>query len=189
MQVAAGTTKLKLSRIWQKLRLPIISLFIFYNTAALVLWTCLPFPLYWHILPYVRPYICYLGFWNKWNMFSHPKNWNMYLTANVITSNGQIIEWDFPRLDKMDYLARYQKEGYRKWAHEYIDESQYSFACPDACRFILRQMPQGAARPIKVELVRHWSWIQPPVGHGDALPPGEFKTTFFTYDVKPEDLK
>jgi hypothetical protein len=141
------------------------------------------------MVPLIRPYVCYFGFWNQWQMFMHPKNWNIYLTANVTMADGSVVTWDFPRMEKLDYVKRAFKERYREWAHEYVNEGDYPLVRPEACRFIVRKMHNATTMPTKVELVRHWSWIQPPSGMGDASPQGEFEYTFFAYDVTPEDLK
>lgn len=141
------------------------------------------------MVPVIRPYVCYFGFWNQWQMFMHPKNWNIYLTANVTLSDGQIVNWDFPRMEKLDYVARAFKGRYRGWAHEYVNEDRVESIRPEACRFIARSVHDATTQPVKVQLVRHWSWIQPPPGLGEARPQGEFAYLFFTYDVRPEDLR
>lgn len=92
-------------------------------------------------------------------------------------------------MEKLDYVTRAQKERYRKWAHEYVNEEEYKFVLPEACRFIARQIDAGTSQPVKVQLVRHWTWIQPPPGFGDAQPTGEEEYAFFTYDLKPGELK
>jgi hypothetical protein len=174
---------------WRIARQPIISLFILFHILTMVLWVTPPFPMYWSILPPFRQYICVIGFWNTWTMFCHPKTWNLYLTANVTLADGTIITWDFPRMEKLDYWTRAQKEHYRKWAHEYINEEEYKFAWPEACRFIARNLPEGTARPVSTQLVRHWTWIQPPPGAGQPQPKGEYEYAFYTYNYEPEDLK
>ncbi len=122
-------------------------------------------------------------------MFSHPKAWNAYLTATIVFSDGTSKNWQFPRTDQMDYLTRAWKERYRKWANEYINEEKYDFARADAARFIIRQFANEKSKPIEVQLVRHWSFIQPPPGIGKPQPTDEGAYTFFRYQVKPEDLK
>ncbi|MBY0360253.1 MAG: hypothetical protein K2W82_19790 [Candidatus Obscuribacterales bacterium] len=174
---------------WQAIRVPLISLFILFHTFALLLWTSPPFPLYWSIVPLIRPYVCYFGFWNQWKMFSHPKNWTLYLTANVTLQDGQILKWDFPRMENLPYMTRAQKERYREWAHEYVNQNEYKTICPEASRFIARNIQNANAQPVSVQLVRHWTWIQPPPGLGEPLPSGEFEYAFFTYNVRPEDLR
>lgn len=92
-------------------------------------------------------------------------------------------------MEKLDYLTRTQKERYREWAHEYVNQNEYELVCPEASRFIAKSLQDAKTKPVSVQLVRHWAWIQPPAGFAAALPPGEFEHTFFVYDVKPEDLK
>lgn len=178
-----------LQRAWHAARVPIISLFVLFHTAALVLWITPPFPLYWSILPLVQPYVRYFGFWNQWQMFAHPKTWTMYLTANVTVADGRVIVWNFPRMEKMDYVERAVKGHYREWAHEYVNEDAYPLVRPEACIFIARDVHNATTQPVSVQLVRHWTWIQPPPGFGEKRPEGEFEYVFFTYDVKPVDLK
>lgn len=113
----------------------------------------------------------------------------MYLTATVTTADDNEVTWEFPRMEKYDFVTRAFKERYRKWAHEYINEEQYQLVWPDTCRYIARQVAKDGIKPVKVELVRHWSWIQPPEGHGDPSPEGESQYTFYSYDIKPGDLK
>lgn len=182
-------TGLILARGWRALRVPVISLFILFHTCALVLWISAPFPFYWSMVSIIRPYVCYFGFWNQWQMFAHPKAFNIHLTANVTLADGQVVNWDFPRMEKLDYIGRAFKGRYRGWAHEYVNEERNASVRPEACRFIARRVNDAANPPIMVQLVRHWSWIQPPPGMGDARPQGEFAYLFYTYDVSPEDLR
>jgi len=178
-----------LARLWRRIRVPLISLFIFYNTMSLVLWISPPFPFYWSMVSLIRPYVCYFGFWNQWQMFAHPKNWNIYLTANAQLDNGKTVVWDFPRMEKLDFVTRAFKERYREWAHEYVNEGHGPFTRPEACRFIARQVYNVGHRPVQIQLIRHWSWIQPPPGFGKSQPEGNFQYTFYTYNVSQEDLQ
>lgn len=122
-------------------------------------------------------------------MFAHPKKWNAHLIANVTLTDGRTIPWEFPRMEKLGYLERAQKERYRKWTHEYVNEPEYSYVLPETCAFIARQIHDGNASPRSIELVRYWTWIQPPPGFGARLPEGEHQYSFFKYNVKAEDLK
>lgn len=92
-------------------------------------------------------------------------------------------------MEKLDYVTRRQKERYREWAHEYVNQNEHNLICPEACRFIARNLNGATTKPISVQLVRHWSWIQAPPGFAEPLPKDEFEYAFFTYNVKSEDLK
>lgn len=188
MQSLFTDTRLIVAKLWCALRVPIISLFILYHTMALVLWISPPFPLYESLVPLIRPYVCYFGFWNQWLMFAHPKNWTIYLTANVTLADGRVVPWNFPRMEKLDFVTRAFEQPYREWAHEYVNEDDYPLVRPEACRFIARNVHNTATQPVRVELVRHWKWIQPPPGLGEPQPVGEFEYAFFSYDVTPEEL-
>ncbi len=92
-------------------------------------------------------------------------------------------------MENLDYLTRMQKERYRKWAHEYVNEKKFEFVCPDACRFIARNLSNGTRQVAQVQLIRHWTWIQSPIASAKPMPAGESSYPFYTYMVKPEDLK
>lgn len=173
-------------------RAPAVLLFILFHTLALVVWISPPFPLHSSLfVPLIRPYVCYFGFWNQWLMFSHPKTFNIYLTANVSFDDGRVVVWNFPRMEKLDVVSRALQARYRQWAHDYVNEGEYTLVRSDACRFIARQVSDAKAssRPVRVELIRHWTWIQPPFDATKTVPEGQFDYSFFSYDVTPEDLK
>jgi hypothetical protein len=174
---------------WRRFTTAIISIFILVHVLTIVLWITPPFPLYWSILPPFRQYICLIGFWNTWTMFCHPKTWNGYVVANVTCTNGTVIQWEFPRMEKLDYITRAQKERYRKWTQEYVNEPDFAFVLPEACAFVARQVQTKTAQPSNIELVRHWTWIQPPAGFGDSVSKGDEQYSFYQYTVKPEDLQ
>ena len=132
-----SNTALILARGWRALRVPVISLFILFHTCALVLWISAPFPLYWPMVSVIRPYVCYFGFWNQWQMFAHPKAFNIHLTANVTLADGQVVNWDFPRMEKLDYVARAFEGRYRCWAHEYVNEERNASVRPEECNWFV----------------------------------------------------
>src|SRR5688572_15905172 len=119
--------------LWGRVRVAIISLFVLFHLMTLILWITPPFPLYWSILPPFRHYICQIGFWNTWTMFSHPKKFNAHLIAHVTLTDGRVVTWDLPRMEKLGYWERAQKERYRKWTHEYVNEPAYSYVLPETC--------------------------------------------------------
>lgn len=122
-------------------------------------------------------------------MFSHPKDWTIYLTANVTLADGRIVVWNFPRMEKLDYVTRALKGRYREWAHEYVNEGEYPMVRPEACKFIARSLHDATTLPVTIQLVRHWTYIAPPPGTNNTHPPGEFEYAFYTYGVMPEDLQ
>jgi hypothetical protein len=182
--------RLMLQKAWRTIRVQIILLFISFHTLALIIWTSPVFPLHDSIfVPLIRPYVCYFGFWNQWLMFSHPKTFTIYLTANVTTADGKVVRWNFPRMEKLNWITRSVQCRYRQWAHDYVNEDDYPSVRIDACKYIARQTANATSSPIRVELVRHWIWIQPPLGFGKPQPTGEFEHAFFSYDVQEGDLK
>jgi hypothetical protein len=61
-----------------------------------------------------------------------------------------------------------------------------SFLWPDAARHIAWLNNDSANPPVRVALIRHWSFIAPPKSN---QPETWNQYTFFTYTVTPKDLQ
>jgi len=177
--------------IWLKIRLPVISAFIVYHLLALTIWLWPPSLLRTALLPPFYNYIAFFGLWQRWNVFApDPKNWNQYLTATIVFADHSKKVWEFPRMERFDVLSRMQKERYRKWSHEGVNDFSQSRIWPDTARYIARLNYSAQNPPVMISLTRHWSWIPAPVGgpHREIKDAGG-QYTFFTYAVSPQDLQ
>jgi hypothetical protein len=167
-----------------------LSAFIIFHLFAVSLWLLPPSPFRTHMLAPFNSYVTMSGLWQSWNVFAPvPKTWNIYLTGDVVYQDGSRTIWQFPRLEKLDYLTRMQKQPYRKWAHEGLVDVANSITWPDAARFIARQTARPGKQPQMVSLVKHWAYIPPPeVGLGKPSPEPNKSYVFYKYIVSAGDL-
>ncbi len=180
-----------LASMWQKVRIPVISIFLVWHFTGVILWLC-PNSLIRHRLlsPFIG-YINFFGLWQGWSLFDNPTKVNYYLTALVTFRDGTEKIWAFPRMDKLPILAKMHKERYRKWAHDVLNDERNSFLWADAVRYVARQNYNSHNPPVAVCLVRHWSRIPPPKeGLGKPLPDADDgQSVLYMRDVTAEDLK
>ncbi len=186
---ASGNRAQDSSRL-QNVKRIAINVFLVFHLVAITCWS-MPFagPLVRVVRDSVRPYIVASGLFQSWDMFSpDPKGINSYLEAVVIYQDGSTQLWSFPRMELLDMPERYQKERYRKY-EENLENNVNAPLWPDAARYIAR-LTSSAGHPAKtVMLVVRWSDILPPTADNpNGRGPWQVNV-FYTYAVKPEDLK
>jgi hypothetical protein len=166
-----------------------INAFLVFHILAISCWA-LPInnPLIDQCRSLVRPYFLWSGLFQSWDMFSpSPKAANSYLEAIIIYKDRSTQLWSFPRMEFLSLKERYFKERYRKYEENLANDAN-SGLWPDAARHIARLNDNGANPPQTVMLVARWSNIIPRTD--DTYDRGPWGVNvFFTYDVKPEDLK
>lgn len=167
----------------------LISIFLLFHLVAITVWAMpISTPLTSAVKEEVRPYLVWSGLFQSWDLFSpSPKSINSFVDAVVVFKDGSSKIWTFPRMEQLSLTDRYMKERYRKFV-EVLKEDSMSPLWPDAARFVAR-LNNDPHDPVQtVQLVRHWSEIVP-------ARDGQFVGTpwraypFFSYTVKPEDLK
>jgi hypothetical protein len=128
----------------------------------------------------VRPYVLKTGLWHSWDMFSpDPISVINRVHAQIHYRDGSLDFWEIPRLEKLGYWERYQKERYRKW-RERLRQDAYSVTWDDAARYIARLHNNPTNPPRQIVLVREW----------DAIPPPRFEPGTFNmkdYQKMPKD--
>jgi hypothetical protein len=167
-----------------------INIFIAFHLIAITCWSA-PFagPLVGVFREKLRPYFVWSGLFQSWDMFSpDPRSVNSYLEAVLIYNDGSTKLWSFPRMELLGLNERYAKERYRKY-EENLQTNQNADLWPDAARYIAR-LNSDPSHPVKtVMLVVRWSDIIPPA-NGNDYGRGPWQVNvFYTYTVKPEDLK
>lgn len=165
----------------------LVSAFVLWHLFALAIWN-LPFtePLITGAMPVVRPYMVGSGFMQGWGMFApDPYSLDVYVEARVHYADGTVRSWEFPRMAKMSYWERYQKERWRKYI-EVAHQDSYNFLWPVMGRYAARVnnlYPNNP--PVTVDLVRHFRLVRAP-----GQPPGTFAAyQFSTVNINPEDLR
>lgn len=148
----------------------------------------------------VEAYVIKTGLWHSWDMFSpDPLAINFHVEAQITLADGIVRIWEFPRMEKMGYWERYQKERFRKW-RERVRQDNYRVVWEDTARYVARKVHDPNNPPVKVALVRRWGPVPPPESEGpkgsrlrdyQPLPRTvemPFNFRFLSYDVKPGDL-
>ena len=178
-------------RRWNRTRLlrVVTSAFVLFNLLAIVSWSVpIESPLILAMRGWFQPYMRWSGLFQSWNMFApNPRSINAYVEAAVITRNGTVRNWKFPRMEQLSVSERFVKERYRKFV-ENLPEQKYSAIWPDVARHIARSCKDSSNPPEIVMLIRYWTDIQPPAKF-DVKPPPIRAHIFFEYKVLPEDVR
>jgi hypothetical protein len=165
------------------------SIFLLFHIAAITVW-CTPSDsaLIVACSEFIRPYMVWSGLFQSWDTFApNPKSANSYVVASVITKDGHVHPWNFPRMEQLSFTERYYKERYRKFA-ENLQADNNAAMWPDVARHLARLYASPANPPEIVLLIRYWSDIPPP-GNGLYHSQAPRGNIFFEYRVKPEDLQ
>jgi hypothetical protein len=164
-----------------------INAFILWHLFALTIWLMpISSALRRSCVHLVHPYMVFTGFAQNWNMFSpNPSDLDLYWEARITYANGQVQNWNFPRMTDLGYVERYRRERFRK---------MIEFANPDGNRAVWPSLAKYAAqrndtdprnRPVAVELVRHFRIVPPPGGKF-----GPYQTfSILRTPISPEDLR
>jgi hypothetical protein len=165
--------------------------FLVFQLAALVVTAIPPSP---GLLAYAKiaiaPYMRAVGLYQSWPMFSpNPPSADTYLVGEVHYRDGKTTEWKFPIPADYGYFRRYTIERYRKWANDNVRPNTGRGIWPDAARFVARMNDTRGVPPDTVRLIRYWSMISP-IDSGPPKEPLKWQHgKFFTYAVKPADLR
>lgn len=177
--------------MWTKLREPIILFFLMWHFSGVILWLSPACPLRDAMLKPFLGYLNFFGLWQGWSVFESPRKYNEYLTAQITFANGSQKSWDFPRMEKMGVIEKMFKEKYRRWTNDCVADETKPFLWPDAARYVARQNRSQTNQPVKVAIIRHWTWIPAPeIGLGKPLSTtDDGQSTLYTGKISPEDLK
>jgi hypothetical protein len=138
----------------------------------------------------VDPYLRLVGLSQSWPMFSpNPPAADTYLLAEVIYRDGFKSEWKFPIPADYSLTRRYTIERFRKWANDNVRPNTGHSIWPDAARYVARVNDTRGVPPDTIKLYRYWSFITS-IDSGPPKEPMKWEhSRFFTYTVKPADLR
>lgn len=167
----------------------LVSLFIFAYIFSTALSLLPVSPLRNALFDPIRPIILYTGLWQNFVLFApEPPKSNIDITAKVTKKNGQTVDWQYPRMDKLSFFDRIEKERYRSFGNDYTN--YYEVFRPDLARYIARLHRDQQNPPRTIEIERHWADIPSPGANIDKAAPAHDKhSIIFTYAVQPSDLK
>lgn len=166
-----------------------ISIFCLSYLLATLIWLCPPCPTRDCLVDTYGTLYNFVGLNQGWSVFApRLRNINFHSTAIITYSDGTTELWEIPRMNKLTYWERFQKEKWRKWGSDTMPWPNYAALWPDVARFIARQHRNPTNPPKQVSLNLHWIEI-PAECPRDALPEHTKFYTFYVYHVSPEDLK
>jgi hypothetical protein len=168
---------------WKK---GLLSCFVFYHLGAVLTWIVPSSELKTTFYQWAQPYMVGLGLWQAWNMFSpDPSNLNMHVHAAIGYADGTTHEYYLPRMDKLDYVSKYQAERFRKYV-ENVHEDANALYWPNLAQWIALQDQQITHKsPVSIQLIRTWWNVPPPGGDTTVTPLPDWHTfTFFQAKLK-----
>ncbi len=179
------------SHTWRR---PLITIFILLHLYVMAFWGLPPSRFRSYMVAPIARYVLHSGLWHSWDMFSpDPQSMNFNLYAEVYFQDGSVKLWEFPRMEKLGYWERYQKERFRKW-RDRVRQDIYSSVWNDTARYIARLHNTGPNKPVRVVMVRQWEPVPPPDADESYQPiPLTFHELsnsfrFSSYNVAPGDL-
>jgi len=165
-----------------------ISIFILFHLVAITCWA-IPtnFWLVQGVKELVRPYMLWTGLFQSWDTFApNPPVVNSFVKAVVVTRDGHLHVWAFPRMEELSYSRRYREERYRKFAEVMLQPNNAAI-WPDVAKHIVRMFSSQADLPAKVLLIQYQADITP--GADGTPEPTPRPNVFYEDYVQPEDLK
>jgi hypothetical protein len=173
--------------LWQKLREPLVSAFIVLNVVAIALVLSPAFPSRQILLTPFLPYLFATGLFQGSGVFvPRPHVYNIYLTAEIIYSDGSKEDWKNVRMEELNLMERFQKERFRKWSRQNMDTPKPLKWWPETAAYLARLHQRNGKTPVEIRLVRHRT---------DTTPPGSneqrqtIHDVFYVHKVTPEDLR
>jgi len=125
------------------------------------------------------------GLTQGWALFApEPAAMNAYIVAQITYRDGQKKFWKFPMPQDYGYYRRYFMARRLRWSMDNLQQENAAL-WPDAARYVARVNNDPNNPPVSVALIRHWSFIPPPMS---GQPETWSQSVFFTYTVSPLDL-
>jgi len=145
------------------------------------------------MLRFIRPVAVATGICQSWELFCpEPREVNFHETAIINFQDGTAKVYEFPRMQKMDYLERFRREKLRKMFYDCMPWPSFSQFLPDFAKFIARANANPNNEPVLITFVHHTRQMPAPDPNywikRDDLPEHIFQTPYFIYKVQPEDL-
>lgn len=187
MQSSSGIHSAKSSTaFWQKIRKPILSIFIVYNILGLALLLSPQNVLRQSFLPSFLPYLYATGLFQGRGVFvPRPHTYEIKFTAQINFTDGSSASWNCVNMEDLNVLERFQKEKYRKWARQNMDTNTPLKWWPETAIYLARIHHTKSKVPAEVFLIRHRTDTPPPESKQPAVSTHEI---FYRQKISAEDL-
>lgn len=140
----------------------------------------------------VKQFWYFWGLDQSWRLFSPEiKNINFHTVAVLTFEDGMKLNWELPRMKRLNYWERFRDEKYRKWCVDSLPWPDYKEFWPDFARYVGRKYYQKDNKPVSLSLVLYWIEIPKPEGEivpVSKLPEHTRMNTVFFYRYNPGDL-
>lgn len=136
-----------------------------------------------------------IGMRQAWRVFAPDlRTLNWHTLCLIESADGTLKAKEFPRMDKLSLYERWRQEKKRSVLGERIAHPVYKDFKPAIARFYARSNDDQSNRPVRVTFVFASAPMPPlkkslPWVYRDQLPEHTAKQVFFSYAVRPEDLK
>ncbi|MBK7745864.1 MAG: hypothetical protein IPP57_01825 [Candidatus Obscuribacter sp.] len=168
------------------------SLLIALYLSCQIAWLSLDSPLRTRI---VEPFTQFWLFWGldqNWRLFSPEiKNINFHTVAVITFEDGSKLNWELPRMKRLNYWERFRDEKYRKWCVDSLPWPDYKEFWPDFARYAGRKYYQPNNKPVSLSLLLYWIEIPKPeakIVPVAKLPEHTKVNTVFYYRYKASDF-
>lgn len=163
----------------------VISGFLLFVVAALIVWNIPASNLKQVTLRGVRPVVTAIGLEQIWSVFApEPRNHSVDLRAEITYADGSVSTWRWP-IQTEPFLSVYPASRWEKW-QDNVRLNRHRELWPATAAWVAR-IHQKHGVPVEVTLIRRASFLLPP-GPGPNHTPWE-EYAFFTLQVSPAVLR
>lgn len=134
------------------------------------------------------------GWVQYWSLFCPDvREQNYHLDVLIEYADGTLKCYEFPRMEKLDYYTRFQREKLRKLFYDNIAWSNYAQFRPSVSRQLARANSDPTNPPVRITMIKNFVTTPPPVPgkwvYRDELPFHIVKEILFSYKVQPSDVQ
>jgi hypothetical protein len=129
-----------------------------------------------------------LGLDQNWSLFSPTiRDFNLHNLAIIRFRDGMIKLYEWPRMDRADWLVQARDEKYRKMFIDCMPWQPAADLLPAVSRFVARANANPDNPPVRINLCYFWSKT-PLATSQDNLPWQSKYHCYFIYEVQPRDI-
>jgi hypothetical protein len=171
-----------------------IGAMLFTYFALVIIWINPNGPLPTVLMPTITPIIHTFGIGQSWSVFSPDvRESNYHETALICFDDGLLKLYEFPRMQKMNYLERFRSEKFRKLFYDCMPWPDFKQFLPEFGKYVASANYCAANPPDFVALIHHSCRtpspeVEPWIKRSD-LPEHTFQTTYYLYKVQDKPLK
>ncbi len=170
----------------QRVKRWVLNAFIVTHIFAILVWS-LPTEMKFKVPVnlFFEPYFSLTGLWQGWDMFApNPRNLQIRMDVKVTFRDQSEKVWDFPRMETLGFYERFQKERFRKWAHDNVRLDTSSRLWPATADYIARQFEDKKNPVVHMEFRRHWIELKLSETEREPSSTEWSHFTFYTWDRK-----